>query len=208
MLVSPKTLSCCNKGRIRDLLKTDLLLWWHVKEIDRKNNGNSYHLFLYWGRSTTAFSKQKSLQKVYYVSKTFLLAELLTRYQCFTALTKFCSFSCVTLSNWEPLHNNCTSCVIVRLTYFLVWHDFLPISLLYLLLCISRPILTVAIVRIPYYLKCWLDSCMEGYCSHCSVLFYYDMWLCRIKSLRVVIHHTSFHPSPISLAKEIWYRLS
>lgn len=64
-LVSPKTLSCCIKGRIRDLLKTDLLLWWHVKEIDRKNNGNSYHLFLYWGRSTTAISKQKSLQKVY-----------------------------------------------------------------------------------------------------------------------------------------------
>lgn len=27
MLVSPKTLSCCNKRRIRDLLKTDLLLW-------------------------------------------------------------------------------------------------------------------------------------------------------------------------------------
>lgn len=127
------------------------------------------------------------------MSKTFLLAELLTRYQCFTALTKYCSFPCVTLSNWEPLHNSCTSCVIVRLTYFLVWHDFLPISLLYLLLCISRPILTVAIVRIPYYLKCWLDSCMEGYCSHCSVLFYYDMWLCRIKSLRVVIHHSIPH---------------
>lgn len=152
--------------------------------------------------------QQRSVNRKVYKKFIRCPKHLLTRYQCFTALTNYCYFSCVTLSNWEPLHDNCTSCVIVRLTYFLVWHDFLPISLLYLLLCISRPILTVAIVRIPYYLKCWLDRCMEGYCSHCSVLFYYDMWLCRIKSLRVVIHHTSFHHSPISLAKEIWYRLS
>lgn len=47
MFVLFKILFCCNKGRICDLLKIDLLLWWYVKEIDRKNNGNLYYLFLY-----------------------------------------------------------------------------------------------------------------------------------------------------------------
>lgn len=57
MFVLFKILFCCNKGRICDLLKIDLLLWWYVKEIDRKNNDNLYYLFLYWGRLIIVISK-------------------------------------------------------------------------------------------------------------------------------------------------------